>query len=87
MKILKAIVAVSTIGAVCIAAMLFGQDRAGVTETNPVGKLAPAPSWQLRDVNGRTVRSSDFKGKSLYWIFGPLGVGLVAWNYRVSSIC
>ena len=63
MKNLTAIVAASTIGAICAAAMLFGQDRSGAKETNPAGKLAPAPSWQLRDVDGKTVRSLDFKGK------------------------
>lgn len=25
----------------------------------------PAPSWELKDLNGRTVRSDDFKGKVL----------------------
>ena len=63
MKNLKAIMAVSTIGAVFVAAVLFGQNKPGATETSPSGKLAPAPAWQLQDVDGKTVRSSDFKGK------------------------
>jgi peroxiredoxin len=63
MKNLKIIVAAYIIGAVFIAAMLFGQDGAGVKDTNPTSKPAPAPSWQLRDVDGQTVHSADFKGK------------------------
>jgi thiol-disulfide isomerase/thioredoxin len=63
MKNLKAIMAVSTIGAVFVAAVLFGQNKQGATETSPSSKLAPAPPWQLQDVDGKTVRSSDFKGK------------------------
>lgn len=63
MKNLKAIIAVSTIGAVFVAAVLFGQNKPGATETSPSSKLALAPAWQLQDVDGKTVRSSDFKGK------------------------
>ena len=63
MKNLKAIMAVSTIGAVLVAAVLFGQNKPSATETSPSSKLAPAPAWQLQDVDGKTVRSSDFKGK------------------------
>ena len=63
MKNLKAIMAVSTIGAVFVAAVLFGQNKPGATETSPSSKLLPAPAWQLQDVDGKTVRSSDFKGK------------------------
>jgi peroxiredoxin len=63
MKNLKAIMAVSTIVAVFVAAVLFGQNKPGATETNPSGKLASAPAWQLQDVDGKTIRSSDFKGK------------------------
>lgn len=63
MKNLKAIMAVSTIGAVFVAAVLFGQNKPGATETSPSSKLAPAPSWQLRDVDGKMIRSADFNGK------------------------
>ena len=63
MKKLKAIMAVSTIGADFVAAVLFGQNKPGTNETSPTGKLAPAPAWQLQDVDGKIVRSSDFKGK------------------------
>ena len=63
MKNLKIIVVVSTFGAACLAAMLFGQNRPNETEINPSDKLAPAPNWQLHDVDGHAVRSTDFKGK------------------------
>lgn len=63
MKNMKAIMAVSTIGAVFVAAILFGQSKPSATETSPSSKLTLAPAWQLQDVDGKTVRSSDFKGK------------------------
>jgi peroxiredoxin len=63
MKNLKTIVAVSTFGAACLAAVLFGQNKPGATETSPSSKLALAPAWQLQDVDGKTVHSSDFKGR------------------------
>ncbi len=31
--------------------------------TAPLPVLRPAPSWTLKDVNGREVKSTDFKGK------------------------
>jgi thiol-disulfide isomerase/thioredoxin len=30
---------------------------------NAAGNAAAAPNWELKDLDGRTVRSSDFKGK------------------------
>jgi thiol-disulfide isomerase/thioredoxin len=30
---------------------------------NAAGNAAAAPDWELKDLDGRTVRSSDFKGK------------------------
>jgi thiol-disulfide isomerase/thioredoxin len=30
---------------------------------NAAGNAATAPNWELKDLDGRTVRSSDFKGK------------------------
>jgi len=63
MKNLKAVVAVSMIGVVCIIASLPGRARSGETGTSPLAKLAPAPVWQLRNVDGQTIHSSDFKGK------------------------
>lgn len=63
MKKIKANLAVSTIGAVLVSAILFAQNKPGAIEATPSSKLAPAPDWQLQDVDGKTVHSSDFKGK------------------------
>jgi peroxiredoxin len=60
MKNKKIIVNVATFGALCIAAMLFAE---GEKQPDMAGKLLPAPAWQLRGLDGKTVHSSDFKGK------------------------
>ena len=44
-------------------------DAAAMPAAKPVAtamalpKIGPAPAWQLQDVNGKTIRSDDFKGK------------------------
>src|SRR5882724_8985988 len=44
-------------------AILFGQSQAGEVAAGSSEKIMPSPGWVLRDVDGKTVQSADFKGK------------------------
>jgi len=48
-------------------------------ETSPVVTLAgaPTPAWELKDVNGKMVKSSDFAGKVVILDFWATDKGLV----------
>ncbi len=49
-------------GAAVLLAALVGLTSLSATESQPTAG-APAPAWKLRDANGKTVSSTDFKGK------------------------
>jgi thiol-disulfide isomerase/thioredoxin len=42
---------------------LFARRSAAENAANSTGKPAVAPSWELQNVDGQTVRFADFKGK------------------------
>jgi peroxiredoxin len=48
-------------GAVLVGAGLLARHSLNAGETDQTGKAAPA--WELKDLDGKTVHSSDFKGK------------------------
>jgi peroxiredoxin len=63
MKEIKMISQVFSLAAVSLAALLIGgiDLRAGDTNQMEIAKLAP--SWELQDLDGKTVHSADFAGK------------------------
>jgi peroxiredoxin len=58
MKSMKNISVALALGAICLIIPLSGQTAPGVA-----GQTAVAPEWSLKDAEGKTVRSTDFKGK------------------------
>jgi peroxiredoxin len=52
---------VSPIALVAVAFISLSAARALAQETSPAGK--PAPDWHLKDLNGKTVKFADFRGK------------------------
>lgn len=58
MKNLKTIGLALAVGAICFTLPRLGQTTPGVA-----GQTAVAPGWSLKDVNGKTVHSTHFKGK------------------------
>jgi len=58
MKSVKTIGITLAVGAICFTIPLSGQGAQGVA-----GQTAVAPEWSLKDADGKTVHSSDFKGK------------------------
>jgi peroxiredoxin len=67
MKNMKAIgifgIGVFAVAVVLTTAMLFGQSRSSEAATSLSGTIMPAPSWELQGADGKTIHSSDFKGK------------------------
>jgi cytochrome oxidase Cu insertion factor (SCO1/SenC/PrrC family) len=58
MKKVKTIGVALALGAMCLIIPLSGQSAPCVA-----GQTAVAPEWPLKDVDGKRVRSTDFKGK------------------------
>ncbi|MGH7994493.1 MAG: TlpA family protein disulfide reductase [Limisphaerales bacterium] len=58
MKNVKTIGIALAVGAICFTIPRLGQSAPAVA-----GQTAVAPEWSLKDVDGKTVRSTDFKGK------------------------
>ncbi|HEY2081280.1 MAG TPA: redoxin domain-containing protein [Verrucomicrobiae bacterium] len=58
---LKSVMAISALAAVCAATMLFAKNQSAESNTAPSHQ--PAPEWQFKTLDGKTIRSSDFKGK------------------------
>ena len=64
MRITKAIgTALSTTAAVSILAVVLIQNRSRADGTSQTGQALPAPGWELQGLDGKTVHSTDFKGK------------------------
>jgi thiol-disulfide isomerase/thioredoxin len=49
--------------AILIAIALLNRNRSIASGASQIQQAVPAPSWQLQDLKGKTVHSSDFKGK------------------------
>ena len=52
-----------SIAAVSFTTMLLSGNRSSASDANQIKNIKPAPSWELQDLDGKTVHSSDFKGK------------------------
>lgn len=50
-------------GSACLASAFFTPRSAIQTIANTTGKLKSAPAWELKDLEGKSVKLSDFKGK------------------------
>lgn len=55
--------ALSTIAAVFIITVMPIQNRLRADGADQAGKAAPAPGWELQNLDGKSVHSADFKGK------------------------
>jgi len=51
------------IAAVTIATVWLGENYSVAQDAKPIESAKPAPGWELSDLDGKTVRSSDFKDK------------------------
>lgn len=63
MQKIKNVGIVLSIAAISVAAVCLSQNRSVASDANPIEKASPAPGWELQDLDGKTVRLSDFKGK------------------------
>jgi peroxiredoxin len=63
MRNLKMFGALLCLVAIFGAVALFTRRSAAENAANSTGKPAIAPSWELHNVDGQTVRFADFKGK------------------------
>ena len=63
MKKLKLAGIVVSVLAACAGVMLFNADKSSESSANTASVTTPAPSWELKDVVGKPVKSSDFAGK------------------------
>jgi peroxiredoxin len=63
MKDKRSIAIVLSILAACAAVLFFSAAGSGDDAVKGVKLHSPAPPWELEDVNGKTVRSSDFTNK------------------------
>lgn len=50
-------------GNACLASTFFGTTSSVQTVANNAGKGRAAPPWELKDLEGKAVKLSDFKGK------------------------
>jgi thiol-disulfide isomerase/thioredoxin len=63
MHILKITGTVMLLAMVSLAALLWQPGVAAAGETNQVESTKSAPVWELTDLDGKTVHSTEFKGK------------------------
>ena len=50
-------------GKACLATSFFSPRASAQTVANNTGKTQAAPAWELKDLDGKAVKLSDFKGK------------------------
>lgn len=63
MKKLQTVYTAISIALVSLATIVFNLSVSLAGETNQVESAKLAPSWELADLEDKTVRSTDFKGK------------------------
>src|SRR5271169_4324821 len=63
MKKVKIIGIAFSIAAISVTTVLLSRNRSIAGDADQIEKATPAPSWELQDLDGKTVHSSDFKGK------------------------
>src|SRR5277367_486717 len=65
MKKIKILGLVFSLVVISLVILLFRGSSSVAGETTQIKDAKPAPGWELQDLDGKTVRSSDFKGKVL----------------------
>ena len=63
MKNLRLAGMVVSVLAACAGVMLFRVAKSGGSTSNAAGVSTLAPSWELKDADGKPVKSGDFAGK------------------------
>jgi peroxiredoxin len=64
MKTIKAIGAtLSMTASIALAALFFGPSESRGRNLDQAAQAKPAPSWELKNIDGKAVHSADFKGK------------------------
>lgn len=63
MKQLKTLIVVSAAAAIFTGLVLFSQRAPGENLSTLSAKPQNAPAWTLTDLDGKTIHSTDFKGK------------------------
>lgn len=63
MKKIKFVGLTVAIAAVSFATLLLNGNRSIAGDAGQMKSPKPAPGWELQDLDGKTVRSSDFKGQ------------------------
>lgn len=65
MKLFRFVGPVVSIVVISTAMVISGQNQSNGSEPKPIEHMVSAPAWELQDLDGKTVKSSDFKGKVL----------------------
>jgi DsbE subfamily thiol:disulfide oxidoreductase len=60
---MKSFAAMAVATAMFAAAVLWAEDKPNATAAPSADKPAPAPAWTLKNLDGKAVSLSDFKGK------------------------
>jgi peroxiredoxin len=63
MKTINIIGKTFSLAAVSLAVWLLGGSNSTAAETKPAADKNLAPAWELTDLAGKTIHSTDFKGK------------------------
>ena len=53
----------ASIAAISFATVVLSGNRSIASDANQIESSKPAPGWELKDLDGKTIHSSDFKGK------------------------
>jgi len=63
MKKIKLVGLTVSIAAISFVTVVLSGNRSIASDTNQTESPKPAPGWELQDLEGKTIHSSDFKGK------------------------
>jgi len=63
MKRIKLLGLAASIGVMAYASLVVSGNRSLASDANQLERPKPAPGWDLKDIDGQTVHSSDFAGK------------------------
>jgi len=63
MKKIQLVGLLVSIAVITFVTVILSGNRSIASDANQIGSPKPAPGWELQDLDGKTVHSSDFKGK------------------------